>query len=163
MAWSHRTPLIRSKENMAILRDANWQGSAEVIAMLQHTHDMGASGLWLYKQLALRVAESLESVLLNGGADREQKPLGQGKRKRQRCASGGNTHSNVPGSSVRPDTHPTTTPQESIMNVPAWRWRRAMAKRFRLAVKRINVEDGCALHARCNRVAPRRSEVDTCA
>eukprot|EP00971_Amphidinium_carterae_P217847 4324399-Amphidinium_carterae.2 len=75
---------IRSRALAGICNDKNWHGEAEVGCMLQATHDLGVQGLWLHKQLALRVAESMEVVLRDGPARAVKQPLGQSRCKRNR-------------------------------------------------------------------------------
>eukprot|EP00971_Amphidinium_carterae_P227918 4520815-Amphidinium_carterae.3 len=76
---------VRSRSLSDMMREQDWNGEVEVTSLLQQTHDMGAKGLWLYKQLSLRVAESLDRVLAEGPAQGVEQPLAQGKRRRQRC------------------------------------------------------------------------------
>eukprot|EP00971_Amphidinium_carterae_P341205 6479891-Amphidinium_carterae.1 len=75
---------VRSKALANIALGEHYDGG--VASLLQHVHDLGASGLWLYKQLSLRVAECLECLLSEGPVQPEDRPLAHGKRKRQRCA-----------------------------------------------------------------------------
>eukprot|EP00971_Amphidinium_carterae_P119152 2360350-Amphidinium_carterae.5 len=75
---------VRSKALANVVHGQHYDGG--VASLLQHTHDLGANGLWLYKQLSLRVAECLEAVLAEGPVPVEAQPLGHGKRKRQTCA-----------------------------------------------------------------------------
>eukprot|EP00971_Amphidinium_carterae_P324648 6452042-Amphidinium_carterae.2 len=82
VSWSAAD--VRSRALAGICETAHWHGEAEVGMMLQAAHDMGASTLWFYKQLTLRVSECVEVVLQEGPERAAEQPLGQGRRKRNR-------------------------------------------------------------------------------
>eukprot|EP00971_Amphidinium_carterae_P184388 3660612-Amphidinium_carterae.2 len=136
---------VRSRQLADIVQREHWDGG--VCGVLQFAHDLGASGLWLYKQLSMHVAQALEAVLSEVPEQVQHPPLGQGKTKRRSPPLIQSLHVDVASEVSRSVAN--TRRWEQIVRIASdagWKWTAELGEVARFCYEGIGstklVEDG---------------------